>query len=304
VHKGIISAVKRVEFVSDRMSYITLGGPWCHIIVLNVHAPTEDKTDDVKDSFYEELERAFDKFPKYHMKILLGDFQTKAGREDIFKPTIGNESLHEISNYNGVRLVNFATSKNLRVKSTMFQHCSMHKYTWTSPDGKTHNQIDHILVDRRRHSNVLDVRSYRPADCDSGHYLVVAKVRQKVAVNKQRSQRFDMERFNLKKLNDVESKQQYCLEVSNRFAALEDVDTEVEINSAWQMIRAYIKISAKDSLGYFELKIHKPRIGEGCSKLLNQRKKAKLEWLQDPREINGENLNNVRGWPGNERREN
>jgi hypothetical protein len=58
------SAVKRVEFVSDRMSYIILRGCWCHIIVLNIHAPTEDKTDDVKDSFYEELERVFDKFPK------------------------------------------------------------------------------------------------------------------------------------------------------------------------------------------------------------------------------------------------
>jgi hypothetical protein len=70
VHKRIISAVKKVEFVSDRMSYIILRGRWCHIIVLNVHVPTEDKTDDVKDSFFEELERVFDKFPKYHMKIL------------------------------------------------------------------------------------------------------------------------------------------------------------------------------------------------------------------------------------------
>jgi endonuclease/exonuclease/phosphatase family metal-dependent hydrolase len=180
VHKRIISAVKRVEFVSDRMSYIILRGRWCHIIILNVHAPTEDKTDDVKDSFYEEVERVFDKFPKYHMKIQLGDFNAKVSREDIFKPTIGKERLHEYSNDNGVRLVNFATSKNLRVKSTMFPHCNIHKYTWMSPDGKTHNQIDHILVDRRRHSNVLDALSCWAADCDSDHYLVVAKVRERL----------------------------------------------------------------------------------------------------------------------------
>jgi hypothetical protein len=74
VHKRIISAVKRVEFVSDRMSYIILRCRWCHFIVLNVHTPIEDKTDDVKDSFYEELERVFDKIPKYNIKILLGDF--------------------------------------------------------------------------------------------------------------------------------------------------------------------------------------------------------------------------------------
>jgi hypothetical protein len=102
----------------------------------------------VKDRFYEELECMFDKFPKYHMKILLGDLSAKVGRKYIFKPTIGNGSLHKISNDNGVRLVNFATSANRRVKSTMFPHHSIHTYTWTSPDGKPHNQIDHILVDR------------------------------------------------------------------------------------------------------------------------------------------------------------
>jgi exonuclease III len=69
IHKRIVSAVKRVEFISDRISYIILRGRWCNIIVLNVHAPTEDKIDDIKDSFCEELEQGFDKFPKYHMQF-------------------------------------------------------------------------------------------------------------------------------------------------------------------------------------------------------------------------------------------
>jgi len=84
------------------------------------------------------------------MNIQLGGFNAKVGRENIFKLTIGNESLHQDSNYNGVRIVKFATSKNLVVKSTMFPHRNIRKYTWTSPDGKTHNQIDHILIDTRR----------------------------------------------------------------------------------------------------------------------------------------------------------
>jgi hypothetical protein len=79
------------------MSYITLKGHWCDIIVLNVHAPTEDKDDDIKDSFYKELEQLFDQFCRYHMKILLGNFNAKVGRGDIFKPIISNESLHEAS---------------------------------------------------------------------------------------------------------------------------------------------------------------------------------------------------------------
>jgi hypothetical protein len=197
------------------MSYITLKGRWCDIIVLNVHAPTEDKDDDIKDSFYEELEQVFDQFPRYHMKMLTGDFNAKVGREDIFKQIIGNESLHEVSNDNGVREVNFETSKNLIVKSTTFPHRDVHKHTWNSRDGVTHNQIDHVLIDKRRHSNILDVRSFRGADCDTDHYLVVAKLRERISVSKQARQMFDLERFNLKKLDDIEVKEKYQLEISN-----------------------------------------------------------------------------------------
>jgi hypothetical protein len=64
MHNRIISAVKRVEFVSDRMSHTILRGHWCDVIVLNVHDPTEDKSDDMKSSFYREIERVFNKFPK------------------------------------------------------------------------------------------------------------------------------------------------------------------------------------------------------------------------------------------------
>jgi hypothetical protein len=87
----------------------------------------------------------------------LGDFNVKVGRKDIFTPTIGNEGLHQISNDNGVRAVNFATSKNFVVRITMFPHRNIHKHTWTSPEGKMHNQTDHVSIDRRWHSSILDV---------------------------------------------------------------------------------------------------------------------------------------------------
>jgi hypothetical protein len=80
VHKRIVSVVRGVEFVSDRMSYVILRGRWCSIIVLNVHAPCEDKGVDVKDSFYEEVGRDFYQFPRYDMKNLLDDFNAKVGR--------------------------------------------------------------------------------------------------------------------------------------------------------------------------------------------------------------------------------
>jgi hypothetical protein len=83
------------------------------------------------------------------MKILLRDFNAKLGVEDVLKSTIRNVNLLHDSNDNGVRIVNFVTSKVQVVKSMMFLHLNIHKYNWTSSYDKTYNQIDHMLVDRR-----------------------------------------------------------------------------------------------------------------------------------------------------------
>jgi hypothetical protein len=91
------------------------------------------------------------------MKFLLGDFNAQVGRENIFKPIIGNESPHQANNDNGIRIVKFVTSKYLVIKSMMFPYRNIHKYTWSCPDGKTDNQTDHILIDRRWHSRMLNL---------------------------------------------------------------------------------------------------------------------------------------------------
>jgi hypothetical protein len=171
------------------MSYIMLRVCWFHIIVLNI--------DDVKDSLYEEQEHVFYKFSKYNMDSLLGDFSTKLGKENIFKLTIGNETLHKIVII--VELEYYILS-HLKVSVMKYgvptsQHPSIYL---KSPDGKTHNRIDPILIDRQRHSSVLHVQFRRAADFDPHDWPLVANIRERLAVNKQSSHRFCMEMFSLK----------------------------------------------------------------------------------------------------------
>ena len=124
-------------------------------------------------------------FESFFRKSFQGKFQVSL-KSDKSKRYFTRRPIH-------ISYIPFSSSV---VKSTMLPHRNIHKYTWTSPDEKTHNQIDHVLVDRRWHSSVLYVRSFRGADCDIDHYLVIAKNRERLAVGKQAAQRFDRQRFN------------------------------------------------------------------------------------------------------------
>jgi len=150
------------------------------------------------------------------------------------------------------------------------------------------------LIDRRWHSSVLDMRSFRGADCDTDHYLVIAKVRERLAVGKQAAQRLDRQRFNLRKLNEPEVREQYQIEITNRFAALENSDDDEDVNRTWENIKENIQTSAKESLGLDEFKQNKPWFDEECLGFLDQRKRAKIQWVQDPSQSNVDNLNKVR----------
>ena len=184
-------------------------------------------------------------------------------KENIFKPKIGNESLHQDSNDNGVRIVKCATSKLWLLRT----RCSSTKIFISAPGPllmRRLNQIGHILRDRIWHPSILDVCSFRGTDCDTDHYLVVAKVRESLVVSKQAAQKFSGEIFNLRKLNELQVRKQYQIETANRVVTLENLSDEEDLNRAWENIKENIKSSAKESLGLLELKQRKPCFYEEC----------------------------------------
>jgi hypothetical protein len=139
----------------------------------------------------------------------MGDFNAKVGREESRHKVSGKYSLHEHSNENESFLVQFAVRNNFYIKSTAFPHKTIHMGIWKIPGSTDVNQIDHVLVSARHAPSIIDVRSSRGANCDSDHYLVKAKVRERISRGWKQRSRNDRRKWNSKLITRSEGKKRY-----------------------------------------------------------------------------------------------
>jgi exonuclease III len=111
INEIILHNTKSFTPVNEHICYIKISGRHFDLILINCYAPTEDKADDLKEKFYDELETVVNSLPTHSLKMIVGNFNTKIDRENIYKPIIGPDSLHEISNDNGTKLFHFTSSQ-------------------------------------------------------------------------------------------------------------------------------------------------------------------------------------------------
>ncbi|GFX51630.1 craniofacial development protein 2 [Trichonephila clavipes] len=156
VNKRLRNTAIDFQAISMRLCKIRLRGRHYNTTLICAHAPTDGKDETEKDLFYDLLMKSYNSCPAQDMKLVIGDFNAEIGRELFISSNAGLHSLHKETNENGQRLWDFAVSENLFIISTAFPHKEIHKYTWISPDGQTHNQIDHVLIDRRHRNNIMD----------------------------------------------------------------------------------------------------------------------------------------------------
>ena len=147
-----------------------------NITFVNVHAPTE------VDEFYETLQSVCDELPKHNVVITLGDFNAKLGKEKKYIYTIGRHSLYDTTNNNVFRLVQYATTNNFKVLSTLYPRKDKHKGNWKIPGTEDTNQIDHILVSKRWATDIENIKTYIGANSDLDHFLFGARLKQKIAL--------------------------------------------------------------------------------------------------------------------------
>jgi len=159
------------------------------------------------------------------------------------KPTTGNESLHNKTNNNRIKMIQFAISRSLNVRSTFPHKYIPREETWYSADGRTASQIDHVLISNRFRTAITDITALRGPDIGSDHNLL--KINCKVKLRVETGNKYNEKRKMVNIFQNPKWKQQYAIEINNRLKILENFDNEESIgnntNEKWENIKITIK---------------------------------------------------------------
>lgn len=279
VDNTMVSAVLDFKAVSDRLCTIRIKSRFFNITIISVYAPTEESEEDVKDMFYSQLEHLASSVPGHDVLILLGDFNAKIGKEEAFRTTIGKYSLHDNCNDNGHRLVDLASGCNLVVKSTCFPRKDIHKATWQSPDGATLNQIDHVLINARHASDVVDVKTCRGADIDSDHFMLKIRYRQKISrIREKKGSPCVMFATDKLKLPDIAEK--FRNEMDGTLTARIEEWKSQDIENKWVLLRDDVVKVMEEVLGLKERMRRTEWFDDECKLAIAERNSARLRMIQ------------------------
>ena len=265
--------------VSERIIQARYHSQHIKLTVVHVYAPTEDAEEQVKNKFYMRLQEVLDTRNKHDMLIVTGDMNAKVGDDNEgYERVMGRHGLGKC-NDNGERLREMCDLNELVITGTRFPHKDIHKATWVSPDGRTKNQIDHVLINKRFRNSVNDTRVYRAADIGSDHYLVCTtiKLRLKTQPKEKKNNRV---KYDTAKLKEEDILKTFKIQLRNRYQVLEEEAPEVEEDEEVErdsemMEKAYVEV-AEAVLGRPRRK-KKPWISEKSWKLVEQRENINKE---------------------------
>ncbi|XP_056017321.1 craniofacial development protein 2-like [Ostrea edulis] len=197
--------------------------------IIQVYAPTNEADEYEKDDFYNALQATVDNTPKRDILIIMGDLNAKVGSDRVGRETeiephgIGN------MNENGELFADFCAVNKLMIGGTFFPHKTCHKITWVSPAGNAENQIDHIAISHRWRTSLQDVRNKRGANAASDHHLLMDTIKLKLLSKKKTEPK--RKKFNVAKLKEPSTKQNYQITLQNRFSVLPIEEEDQDINT-------------------------------------------------------------------------
>uniref|UniRef100_A0A8D9AL13 Craniofacial development protein 2 n=1 Tax=Cacopsylla melanoneura TaxID=428564 RepID=A0A8D9AL13_9HEMI len=275
INKTIRDSIMEYNNVSDRICKIRLKGHFRNITIVSAHAPTEEKPDGDKETFYDELDRVLSQVPRYDMKLVLGDFNAQIGRKEAQADVAGIYSLHDYNSENGEYLTDFAARNKLYISSTSFPHKNIHLGTWKMPGRDDVNQIDHVLVSKRHYSSINDVRVYRGPNIDSDHYLVKVILRERLAVlqNLKRTRQVKWDTYKLK--TDVNTLDMYQEGLREKL----ENKNGTTIDEKWEHVKHIILDTAKETVGEKGNERNRAWFDQECRDIIERKNQARAVML-------------------------
>jgi hypothetical protein len=247
IHKKVKHLIMDFQPKSPRMCWLRIRGKFFNYSIINVHTPTEDKSDNEKDAFYDGLRNLYDASPKHDVKLIIGDLNAQIGKEAIYHPTVGKEAYHQESNENGKRLIHLTASRNMVIGTTLFPHQDTHKITWRSPDVHHSSQTDHLLIDSRHVSHLMDTRTQRCANADSYHFLLVSRIWARIS-NAKKFLGKKVEKYEYEKMTLLEKQVEYKINLREHLQEFA-INSDDSLDSRWNKITGAIHKTAEETFG-------------------------------------------------------
>ena len=265
--------------ISERIVQARFYSNHIKLTLVHVYAPTEDAEEQVKDKFYTRLQDVLSSCKTHDMLVVTGDMNAKVGdNNQNYERVMGKHGLGQRNN-NGERLCEICDMNELMITGTLFPHKTIHKATWTSPDGVTRNQIDHILVSRKFRNSVKDTRVFRSADIGSDHFLVCMEVKLRLRTNPREKGR-TRTKYDTVKLKDEDTRKAFTIALKNRYGMLAEEKIEQEDEHDEEDIEREFNVMMKAHAEAAETVLGKPR-----------RKKT---WISDRRREGGDQQKDLR----------
>uniref|UniRef100_A0A8D9DTK6 Craniofacial development protein 2 n=1 Tax=Cacopsylla melanoneura TaxID=428564 RepID=A0A8D9DTK6_9HEMI len=276
INKTVRGSIMEYQTVSDKICKIRLKGKFRNITIVSIHAPTEEKSEEIKETFYESLDEVLSQVQKYDQILVIGDFNAQVGSMESQSDVAGKFTVHDYNNNNGDYMAEFAARNKLFIRSTSFQHKKIHLGTWKVRGSNQVNQIDHVLVSKRHISSVLDVRACRGFNCDSDHYLVKAIIREKLStvqtLKKNKQTKWDT--TELKK--DVEVRRAYQEALSERL----HISPNISVEEKWKLTRTAITNAAEKTVSKQKKGRNMNWYDQECKDLVERKNQARQVMLQ------------------------
>uniref|UniRef100_A0A8D8PVV0 Craniofacial development protein 2 n=1 Tax=Cacopsylla melanoneura TaxID=428564 RepID=A0A8D8PVV0_9HEMI len=295
INQTIKKSIMEYEAINDRICRLRLKGKFRNITIISAYAPTEVSNMNDKETFYEELDTVCNNVPKHDMLLVMGDLNAQIGKYENQSQVAGRFTLHEWNNENGELLTEFAARNRLHIRSTSFQHKDIHLGTWKMWGTNQVNQIDHVLVSTRHYSSITDIRSCRAPNCDSDHFLVRTKIKEKLSIvhqeNKAKTIKWNTDV--LKK--DPISAATYREALRSKWAANNRTNQRCDnIDEKWDEAKNTILEVARENIGEKEHGKNEDWFDEKCKQIIERKNQARNIMMNTNTRSNAETYRNLR----------